>query len=185
MSETRRADLAYPKSQTDDQGMFYLFQRCGGSGAGECGVVLGTTQFVYPIRVSKFVTFNRSLLLQNPYAFGNVEIYNDLGAGGLCDHNMGTLQPWYLAFSDNGVLTDQEVIDRGIYISDPEPPFDIEVDWSKLPQPVLTGGGVNPNWQNRIYVHIMWGNPGFLTRQSDPLEEGALKVVKHNQDIAP
>lgn len=184
MSETRRADLAYPKSQTDDQGMFYYLQRCGGMGAGECGVIIGSTQFVYPIRVSKFVTFNRSLLLQNP-TLGGVEIFNNLGSGGVCANNLGTWQPWYLAFSDNGILTDDQVRERGILISAPMPPFDVEVDWSKLPQPVLEGGGVNPNWENRIYVHIVWASAGYLFRQSNPLREGVLYVVKHNQDIRP
>lgn len=183
MSETRRSDLAYPKSQIDIAN-FIIFRFCGGSGGGECPVLLGTSEFVYSIKVPKHLVYNRSLLLNNPEFLG-VAIYGNAGAVGLCNPaSDGVLQPWWLAFSDDGVLTPTEIMQRGIYI-DAEPPFTIEVDGSKLPQPVLQGGGANPDWEQRIYVHIYWGNPDFVTFSGylANRDERVLEVVKHNYDI--
>lgn len=183
MSETRRSDLAYPKSQVDIAN-FIIFRFCGGSGGGECPALLGASEFVYSIKVPKHLVYNRSLLLNNPEFIG-VEIYGNAGAVGLCDPaSDGVLQPWWLAFSEDGVLTPAEIKQRGIYIND-APPFTIEVDGSKLPQPVLKGGGANPDWEQRIYVHIYWGNPNFVTFSGylANRDERVLEVVKHNYDI--
>lgn len=177
MSETGRKDLAKPKSEQDTI-LFDIIQYCGGGGGGGCAETMDATQFVYPIRVPKFLVFNRSLLLENP-EFNGVQIYTDAGAVMFCDHSLGTLQDWWLGFSDDGVLTDQEVKDQNIVITG-TPPQLIDVSWNKLPQPVLLGGGVNPDWENRIYVHIVWGSPDFVT--DSPMREGILNVVKHDYD---
>jgi len=185
MSETTRADLAYPKSQVEAPKL-YVFQLCGGSGAGGCAYPLGATSFVYPIRVPKNVVYNRSLLLRNKA--GAIDIYTDGGTDGFCAHIAGTHVGWYIAFSDDGVLTDAEIIAQGNYFT-AEAPFDIDIDGSKLPQPVLRGGGANPAWQNRIYVHIYWGNATYVWADSPfhsggmTMYDGVLEVVKHNYDI--
>lgn len=178
MSETSRQDLAKPKS---DQSaiLFDIIQYCGGGGGGGCATVLGATQYVYPIRVPKFLVFNRSLLLENP-EFNGVQIYTDAGPDGFfCDHTLGTKQDWWLGFSDDGILTDQEVKDQNILVPSAQPQ-EIFVNWNKLPQPVLRGGGVNPDWENRIYVHIVWEIAEFVT--DSPLRDNILTIVKHDYD---
>lgn len=185
MSETGRKDLAYPKSQVEAPKL-YMFQLCGGSGAGGCATPLGATKYVYSIRVPKHVVFNRSLLLRNKE--GAVDIYSDAGFDGICSHSAGTRQPWYLAFSADGNLTDAQIIAQG-NVFNQAPPFDIEILANKLPQPVLAGGGANPLWQNRIYVHIYWGNATFVWPDSpfhsagQTMYDDVLEVVKHNYDI--
>ncbi len=185
MSETRRKDLAYPKSQININD-FLIFRFCGGSGGGECPVLLGASEFVYPIRVPKHLVYNRSLLLNNPEFLG-VEIFGNAGAVGLCNPaSDGNRKSWWLAFSDDGILSESEVKARGIFIDGSvAPPYTIEVDGSKLPQPVLRGGGANPDWEQRIYVHIYWGNPSYVTFSAflANRDERVLEVVKHNYDI--
>jgi len=182
MSESGRKDLAYPKSQTETPA-FYILRFCGGKGGGDCVYPLNDTEFVIPIRVPKHLVFNRSLLVHNPEFFG-VDIFSDGGAVGLCANSAAVRQSWWLAFSDDGVLSETEVKATGIEIS-AAPPFDIEVDASKLPQPVLRGGGANPNWENIIYMHIWWGNGSFVSGSSYLLnrDERVLEVTKHNYDI--
>lgn len=183
MSETKRKDFAYPKSQIDIAN-YLIFRFCGGIGGAACPVMLGTDEFVFSIKVPKHLVYNRSLLLNNPEFIG-VEIYGNAGAVGLCDPaSDSVLQPWWLAFSANGVLTEQEIKQNGIYINQATP-FTIEVDGNKLPQPVLRGGGVNPDWEQKIFVHIFWGNPSLVTFSGylANRDERVLEVVKHNYDI--
>lgn len=177
MSQTGRKDLAKPKSQQETV-LLDIIQYCGGGGGGGCPITMDATQFVYPIRVPKFLVFNRSLLLENPEFIG-VNIYTDAGATMFCDHSLGSLVDWWLGFSANGVLTDAEVKAQDIQISGMSP-HEIFVNWNKLPQPVLRGGGVNPDWENRIYVHIVWDSAGFVTES--PMRDGILNVVKHDYD---
>lgn len=171
MSETGRKDLAYPKSKIDDK-MAFWFVYCGGSGAGFCLLPLGTTQFVYPIRVPKFIVFNRSLLLNNNF----VDIGTDGGSDGFCPNSFGVRQPWYLAFSADGVMTDQEVIAKGMMFNQPaEPSYDIFVQAKDLPQPT------DPDWQGRIYVHIVWASSSYMNRHGN-LFPDVFKIVKHDTD---
>lgn len=183
MSQSKRKDFAYPKSNITIND-FLIFRFCGGSGGGECPAELGTTHFIYPIRVPKHLVYNRSLLLRNPEFLG-VEIFGNAGAVGLCNPaSDGVRQPWWLAFSDDGSLSDIEVMQRGIKLT-AAPPYDIEVDASRLPQPVLRGGGANPNWENRIYVHIVWESASYVTFSAYLYnqDERVLEMVKHNYDI--
>lgn len=182
MSQSTKKDFGYPRSQEEAR-TYQLLRFCGGQGGGDCPPVLGYTQYKYPIRVSKFLTYNKSLLLENP-EFTGVDIYTDAGASGFCDHSIGTRVPWWLAFSDDGVLTDAEVIGQGLQING-APPHQIYVQAQKLPQPVLRGGGANPDWENRIWIHIVWENESYVTQSSFLANniEGVLKVVKHDYDV--
>lgn len=182
MSESARKDSSYPKSQVEAP-RFIIFKSCGGMGGGDCVYPLNDTDFVIPIRVPKHLTYNKSLLIHNPEFLG-VDIFADAGASGFCANSAGARQSWWLAFSDDGILTPSEVMARGIQIS-AAPPFDIEVDAKKLPQPVLEGGGANPDWENRIYMHIYWGNTSFVSGSSYLLnqDERVLEVTKHNYEI--
>lgn len=178
MSETGKSDVGYPRSQEETR-KFQLLLFCGGAGGGDCVVLLSGTQFVYSIKVPKFLVYNKSLILENP-EFTGIDIFTDAGAAGFCDHSAGTRIPWWIGFSDDGVLTDAEVIAQGIQITG-APPHQIEVQGLKLPQPVLLGGGANPDWENRIYVHIVWGLEGAVAQFT--LSELSLKIVKHDYDV--
>lgn len=174
MSETGRKDLAYPKSKVESpQAFWYVY--CGGSGGGSCLNQLGVTQYVYPIRVPKFTVFNRSLLLRNEQ---EIDIGTDGGSDGFCSHTFGTRQPWYLAFSADGVMTDAEVKERGIMLNQPaDPSYDIFVQSKDLPQPT------DPDWANRIYVHIVWDSPTYVNDGfGGDLHPDLLTVVKHDMD---
>jgi hypothetical protein len=171
MSQSGRKDAAYPKSKVDDAQMFW-FIYCGGMGAGECRNPLGVTQYVYPIRVPKFVVFNRSLLLTNEQG---VEIGTDTSVG-LCTHNFGTRVPFWLAFSADGVMTDDEVKSKGMMFDQSAlDPYDIFIQSKDLPQPT------DPDWVNRIYVHIVWDSASYYNRWSD-MRPDILKVTKHDMD---
>lgn len=172
MSETGRADLAYPKSKVDAwQAYWYVY--CGGSGAGSCLLPLGITQYVYPIRVPKFTVFNRSLLLRNQSA---IDIGTNAGSDGLCPNSWGVRRPWYLAFSATGVMTDAEVKARGVMLNQSaDDPYDIFVQSKDLPQPS------DPDWQGRIYVHMVWESAGFMNAFG-AFHDDMLTLVKHDMD---
>lgn len=179
MSERGRNDAAYPRSEISDT-PYQILKFCGGLGGGGCAILLSATQFVYPIRVPKFLTFNRSLLLANKEFIG-VDIYTDAGPDGFfCTHTLGSRVGWWLGFSDTGVLTDLEVKAQDIPITG-APPHEILVNWNKLPQPILQGGGINPDWENRIYVHIVWDSALYVS--ATELYEGILSVTKHDYDL--
>lgn len=179
MSERGRTDSAFPRSEITDT-PYQILKFCGGLGGGGCYVVLGATQYVYPIRVSKFLTFNRSLLLANK-EFIAIDIFTDGGPDGFfCSHTPAVRVPWWLGFSATGVLTDSEVKAQNIQIST-APPHEILVNWNKLPQPTLLGGGVNPDWESRIYVHIVWDSPLYVMQTE--FYEGILSVIKHDYDV--
>lgn len=172
MSETGRLDLAYPKSKVDAKNAFW-FVYCGGSGAGSCLFPLGITQYVYPIRVPKFVVFNRSLLLQNNQA---VDIGSDGGFDGICANSYGTRKPWYLAFSATGVMTDAEVKAKGkVFNQSAFPAYDIFVQAKDLPQPK------DAAWQGRIYVHIVWDSSSYVNTHG-AFYPDILTLVKHDVD---
>ena len=171
MSETSRKDKGYPRSEVNMR-HFMLFLWCGGFGGGGCPETLDATQFVYPIRVSKYIRLNRSLLFNNP-EFKGVDIFSDGGPDG-CDHSKDTRQPFWLAFSADGVMTDAEVKAADIELNQ-APPFDILVPRLKLPQPK------DPGWDNIIYVHIVWDSAAYVT--DDPMQDGILKTIKHDYDV--
>lgn len=171
MSETSRLDVGYPKSKHDGR-MAHWYTYCGGSGAGMCLFPLGMTQYVYPIRVPKFTVFNRSLLLRNQY---KIDIGTNAGSDGICANSYGVRQPWYLAFSATGVMSDAEVKAVGKMFNQPSDPYDIFVQAKDLPQPT------DPAWQNRIYVHIVWDSPSYVNT-SGAFVPDMLALVKHDMD---
>lgn len=172
MSESTRQDFAYPKSKVDSK-MAYWFSYCGGSGAGSCLNPLGVTQYVYPIRVPKFVVFNRSLLLQNNQS---IDIGTNGGFDGICSNSYGSRRPWYLAFSADGILTDDQVKAKGkVFNQSSFPAYDIFVQAKDLPQPK------DANWQGRIYVHIVWDSTTYVNSNGD-FHPDMLFLVKHDMD---
>ena len=82
MSETGRENLGYPRSNVRSR-KFMLERFCGGYGFGGCAEITDATQFVYAIKVPKYLVFNRSLTLNNPDDNG-VDIFEDAGADEFC-----------------------------------------------------------------------------------------------------
>ncbi len=160
------------------------FQYCGGSGAGSClDPLVGRSTF-FLIEVPKFIAYNRRLVLLNDEVTG-LRFWNDAGSDGICSHSMGSTEyPFWLAFSDGnsgGFMTDEEIENQGIQLSGALP-YEIEVPADKLPQPVLPGGGPNPEWTSVIYVHVLWKEPGLINEGGD-IGKRSLRVVKHDYDI--
>lgn len=191
MRRTGRKNLGYPRSQQSEQGdidtripgcrVLNFFE--GGVGGPWCPIILGVTQFVYPIRVSKFLVKNRSLVLHNDWP--GVDIYTDGGPEGYCSISHGVQQPWWLGFSADGSLTDGEVIAQGNKIERDtllsDDPYQIEILGNKLPQPTLLGGGANPDWEYKIYIHIVWLSADYI--QDTDMIENILEIAKHDYDI--
>lgn len=160
----------------------YLFRYCGGTGGAPCADILNTTSTVFSFRVPKLLTFNRRIIFENP-EFRGIRIWNDGGAADLCSHSTASPEhTFYVAFSDDGVMSDAEIVQKGIPLSGALP-YTFEVTAERLPQPVLpNNGGPNPSWNNRIYVHVYWGNAAYVNEGS-PISSNSLVIVKHDYDI--
>ena len=167
MSDTGQKDKGYPKTDLDDRD-FDIVLLYGGSGRFACITPLGATYEVYAIEVPKHLIFNRRLLLQN-ITLG-FDPHTDAGADPDCPNTPGSRVPWYLSFSADGVLTEDEMA-QGVEFNQ-APPFDIEVQANSLPQPTDAG------WDNKIYVHLYWGNASYVSYGLPTLQ-----LVKHDYDI--
>jgi len=166
----------YPKSlQKKD---FTVFLYCGGMGGGDCAVVQNKTQVRFGIEMHPYMTRQDSILLRNPEFFG-VVLYPDAGPSGFCSnsYNLGTQVDWYLAFSNDGVMTDQEVFDQNLLQDNLVPPYDIEISGSQLPQPT------DSDWSGIMYVHIAWDNPLYVSDQLYVDDVQYLRVVQHNYQV--
>jgi hypothetical protein len=172
--DSGRKNLAYPKSQVDAP-LFNLFVPCGGLGGGSCVVILGATQYIFNIRVPKFVVFNRSLLFSS-----TVQIYTDAGPDGFgCTSSEAVQQGYWVALSADGSLTDAQVEAQGIYIDPSMLSFgaaiNILFDWNKSPQPT------DASWQNKIFVHLHWASPLYVAPLA--LTDDVLLLTKHDYDV--
>lgn len=166
----------YPKSlQKKD---WEIYKYCGGGGGGDCPVVQNNTHISYAIDVNPFLVRNTSLLLRNPSFFGIV-LYTDLGPDFFCSssYNVNNPEDWYIGFDADNTMTDAEVIAQNLLQDNLDPPFDIDVAGRFLPQPT------DPNWDDKIYVHIVWTNPLFVSDQLYIDDVQYLRVVKHNYDV--
>lgn len=166
----------YPKSLQKKDWSIYKY--CGGAGGGDCPVTQNNTQIVFSIDTNPFLVRNRSLLLRNPEFFGIV-LYEDLGPDGFCStsYDVDNPQDWYIGFSADGVMSDAEVIALNLLQDNLTPPFDIEVAERYLPQPT------DAAWDDKIYVHIVWTDPSFVSDQLYVDNIQYLRVVKHNYDV--
>lgn len=168
-------DQGYPKSLQKKDWAIYRY--CGGAGGGDCAQVQNNTHVSFAIDVNPFLVRNRSLLLRNPEFFGIV-FYQDGGPSGFCDHSVsGGPQDWYLGFDADNTATDEEVIAQNLLQDNLTPPFDIEVAGKYLPQPT------DPNWDDKIWCHIVWTDPQFVSDAVYVDDTQYLRVVKHNYDV--
>ena len=180
MSNTGKADLAYPRSQQFEQGNMAdrtigiaILNFFGGTGGTVCPYLLGVTQYIYAVKVPKFVVRNKSLTLHNPQFFG-VDIFSDAGPDIFCDHSFDARQPWWLGLSVDGVLTDGEVKAQGNMFNQAAP-YDIEILENKLPQPGDAG------WVNKIYIHIVWDSGLYIN--GGEMKDNILEIAKYDYDI--
>jgi hypothetical protein len=176
MGASDSAKQGYPKSLQKKDWEIYLY--CGGAGGGGCAVVQNNTQVRFGIEMNPYITRQDSILLRNPEFFGIV-LYPDAGVSGFCDHSyvLGTEVDWYLGFSNDGVLTDQEVRDQNLLQTAGAPPFDIEVSGNKLPQPT------DSDWSGIMYVHIHWTDSLYVSDQEYVDDIQYLRVVQHNYQV--
>lgn len=179
MSGSGTPKLARPDAMVEAG--FLYFTYCGGSGAGACLTPTGVTGVVIPYRVPKTITRNMRIIFENREYFG-VRMYTDAGSNGLCPNSIGVEQPFYLALSADGLLTDAQVIAQGVQCIGPAP-YEIEFKENRIPQPKSTA------WNNRIYLHVVWGNAGYINSLGDSSDlshlptENSFKIVKHDYEI--
>jgi len=159
----------------EEQDAYLFFVYCGGSGGGGCVLPLGITGVTYPVRVPKFITKNTRLIFQNP-EFAGIRIYSDGGPSGPCANSIGAEVGFYMALSVDGNLTGSEIIEQGVHLIG-EGPYEIEFKELKIPQPV------NPLWENKIYVHLYWGNTGYINGAGAVPSDTTLKITKHDYEI--
>lgn len=174
-SDTKKQ--GYPKSQQKKDFTVYLF--CGGSGGGGCAQVQNNTQVRFGIELNPYITSNDSITFRNPEFFG-VVLYPNAGPDGFgCTdtYDLGTEVDWYLGFSNDGVLTDAEVIAQGLVQDAGAPPFDIEVSRNKLPQPT------DSDWSGILYVHMVWLDPLYVSDQIYADDVQYLRVTQHNYQV--
>lgn len=172
MSDTGQANVGRPDASVDAGFMFW--QYCGGKGGGGCVNPLGVTGKVLSYRMPRFIVRNKRIIFENKELYG-VRIYSDGGAAGFCSHSLGVEQGFYMALSSDGNLTDEEVVQRGKFITGALP-MDIEFLAKDIPQPVL------PTWDGYIFVHLYWGNTSFVS-EGDTIDENSMRIKKHDYDI--
>lgn len=174
MSESGLRNLGRPDANVEAS--YLAFRYCGGSGGGGCITTLGQTGIVLSYRLQKFIVHNKRIIFENKEFFG-VRIYSDAGASGGCSHSLGVEQPFWMALSIDGNLTDAQVVERGVQLSGPLP-YTIEFKAEDIPQPYEGG------WSAHIFVHLYWGNAGFIVENQDSeITEASMRVVKHDYDI--
>ena len=167
----------YPKSLQKKDWAIYLY--CGGGGGGGCPPEQGKTQVRFGIELNPYITRQDSILLRNPEFLGIV-LYPNAGPDGFfcsTSYVLGTEVDWYLGFSNDGVLTDEEVRSQQLLQTAGAPPFDIEVSGNKLPQPT------DPDWSGIMYVHIHWTNSLYVSDQVYEDDIQYLRVVQHNYQV--
>lgn len=200
MSESRRKYVGYPNAENRPDTLF-LYPGGKGGGGAFCYPTLGMKSYAAKIDVSKFLVFNRYLILRNIFQLvTGVGFYKNAGAAGTCSNSRGAPMDWWVALSHQGELTDNEIVARGVKITTPpyasafENDQYIEFPVDKIPQPVLRSGGVDPRWQGEIWYQIYWGDENALAYayQTDVMPSPspsdfwpvlALSVHKHDFDI--
>lgn len=178
MGATDVKQVGYGKSQQKKD--WTLYRYCGGSGGGGCPYVQNKTQIKFPIEVNPYLVKNTSITLRNP-EFSGIQLYQDLGPDGFgCSnsYDVNSPQDWYLGLSADGVMTDAEVIAQNLLQDNLAPPFDIEITGRNvLPQPTDSG------WDGKIWCHIVWTNPLYVSDTLYVDNTQYLRVVQHNYEV--
>lgn len=201
MRETRREYVGYPNAKSRPQ-TYFLYPPGRGGGGDFCLPNMGKKSHAEKIEVSKFLVYNRYLVLYNRFNLAQgVGFYQNAGAAGSCSNSRGAPLDWWIALSHQGELTDEEIVARGVKVT--TPPYNtawqieqfIEFPVDKIPQPVLKNGGVDPRWQGEIWYQMYWGDEtamayGYRNTTTSPSPppsafepDTKLIVEKHDFDI--
>ena len=159
--------------EADPLALFFTY--CGGSGGGACILPMGVSSVVYDLMLPKRVVYNRRMVFLNREFYG-VRIYSNGGPSGPCPNSLGVEQPFYMALSKDGLMTEAEVMAKGVVLSGPLP-YEIELKANRIPQPT------DPGYLARVFVHLVWGNPGYISSTGITPNRNSLQLVKHDYDI--
>lgn len=173
------SDSGFQKVGRPDAGVnggFIFFQYCGGQGGGGCLPLLGVTGVVLEYKMPRFIVRNRRIVFENKEFLG-VRIYDDGGSTPFCDHSLGTEQGFYMALSNDGNLSTEEVIQRGVFLTGALP-YDVEFLAKDIPQPAE-----GANWLGYIYVHLYWGSTSYINEGGFTPDQFSFRIKKHDYDI--
>lgn len=154
---------------------FMFKQYCGGSGGGGCLFPIGVTGVVLPYRMPRSIVRHRRILFENK-EFRGVRIYTDAGSTGLCDHSIGSEVGFYMMLSSSDTI-DAELIERQGQFLIGALPYDIEFLENDIPQPK------NLDYDGYIYVHLYWGDAGYMNEGGAIPDEYSMRIIKHDYDI--
>lgn len=172
MSDSGLQFLGRPKTEQEYDSIT-LFRYCGGSGAGVCIDVLGTTYVRWAFKVPKFVVYNRKIIFENT----GVRIYSDAGPAGLCDHSLGAEQSFWVGLTSDASANPELVARAGVELSGALT-YQIEFSANSLPQPK------DASWNGIIYMCVAWLDPNFVNEGGSLISTLPLmKIVKHDYDI--
>lgn len=154
---------------------FLFLQYCGGKGGSGCLDPIGVTGVVIPYKMPRSIVRHRRLLFENKPWTG-VRIFTDGGSAFLCDHSLGSEVGFYIMLSNSSTLDEALIQRRGQFVSGVLP-YDIEFLEKDIPQPkdILYDGF--------IYLHLYWGNAGYINEGSTIPDENSFRIVKHDYDI--
>ncbi len=172
MSDTGQLKRGRPDAMVEAGYLFFRY--CGGMGGGGCVSQLGITKTSFLIRIPKFIVHHRRIIFENK-EFEGIRIYTDGGASGGCPSSIGTEVSWYMALSNSDVMSDADIMSRGIQLSGALP-YQIEFREEKIPQPVDGG------YSGVIYVHVLWGNTTYIN-EGGTIDTESVKIIKHDYDI--
>lgn len=173
MSNNGRQNVGRPDAMIENSAYFFTY--CGGSGGGSCVLPMGVSSVVYDIALPPTIVRNQRIVFQNREFYG-VRIYANGGPSGPCPNSLGSEVPFYMALSVDGIMTEAEVMAKGVQLSGPLP-YEIEFKANKIPQPT------NPAWTARIFVHLVWGDASYISSTGITPNPTSLRVVKHDYDI--
>jgi len=160
---------------TDTLDTVRLLRYCGGGGGGGCTEPLGVEGVMLAYRVPRFITFNRKIIFENKEFLG-IQIFDDAGPAGFCDHSVGTEHSFWLGLTADGTEDIETAAKRGFELSG-TPPYNIEFPADMCPQPDEAA------WENIVYVAVWWGDAAFMiSNVTGAVTEQALDLKKHDKD---
>lgn len=173
MSQSGRRNVGRPDAMVEYT--FYYFIYCGGSGGGDCLPTLGVPGVSLPFAMPKTIVRHNRIVFENREFFG-VRIYTDGGPAAFCDHSVGTEVPFYMYLSENYTEDGDTIMAKGVQLSGALP-YEIEFLADKIPQPN------KPGYTGTIYMHLWWGNSGYISSTGWLPNKNSLKITKHDYDI--
>lgn len=154
---------------------FIFHQYCGGKGGAGCLNPLGVTGVVVPYRMPRSIVRHRRLLFENK-EFSGVRIFSDGGAVGLCDHSLGSEVGFYMILSTSTTINAEQIVKQGQFLMGALS-YDIEFLEKDIPQPKDLA------YNGYIYVHLYWGDTGYMNEGGTIPDESSFRIKKHDYDI--